>query len=269
MPSLSFTSNKGRPIAFIRVDKIKHPELNELNNTIIYLNDDDDGVSSLEVQNVEIYPMLKYKEGEVQNHRIAVLGKSGSGKSHFIGQLLDSMTSKKFGNPERKIVIISGVEQDDALDKERGPKDQKSLPIRLNLDNERLGEVTIDDLDGSIVIFDDTENISDKVVNTTLHRLRNSICERGRHHNIDLLSVSHNALGGHMTRLVHSESTGCVVFPQYTQFHTLNAYLTKYIGLSKENISKVVQLGKVSRYVYISNLSPCYIVYMKGVFLIN
>jgi len=269
MPSLSFVDNNGKPVAYIKVNREKHLELKELNNKYIYLNDDNDGVDSIEVENVEIFPLLKYRKGEIQNHRLAVLGKSGSGKSYFIGQLLDILKSKKHGDQNRRIIILSGVTEDEALDRPRGLKDEEEGPIRIDLNDPELGALKIEDFEDSITIFDDTEFIANKTVNKFVNNLRNEMLEKARHHKIDIISVSHNALGGSLTRLVHSESTGAIFFPNHTQFHQLNSYLSKYIGLSKESIQKIIALGKRSRWIYVSNLAPCYVVYQRGIYLVK
>jgi len=119
MPSLSFESNGGKPVAYITVSKEElkeKPEMKELNNQIIYLHDDNSGVKNIEFKDLNIFPLFKFDKNERQNARVAVFGRSGSGKSHIIGRMLDMMKSKKHGIPERDICIISGVDEDEPLD---------------------------------------------------------------------------------------------------------------------------------------------------------
>jgi len=70
--------------------------------------------------------------------------------------------------------------------------------------------------------------------------------------------------------MLHSESTACVIFPRYSQAHQLSTYLSKYIGLSKQAIEKIMDIGEhKSRWVYISNLAPTYIIYEHGIYLVK
>jgi len=273
MPSLSFKSDGGRPIAYVNVSKEEmsdKPELKELNNQIIYLHDDNSGEKSIEMEDINIFPLLKFKEGEKQNHRIAIFGKSGSGKSHLVGRMLDMLKSKKHGNQDRDIVIISGVEEDAALDKPRGKKGSKAEPERIDIYSPEFSEMTPDDFEDSVVVFDDIENLTNKNANKTVLALRNSMLERGRHKNIDIISISHNAIGGNLTRFVHSEATGFVIFPRYSQVHQLSTYLSKYAGLSKQAIEKIINIGEnQSRWIFVSNLAPMYVIYEHGCYLVK
>ncbi len=100
------------------------------------------------------------------------------------------------------------------------------------------------DFEDCVVVFDDIENLTNKNVNKQVLNLRNSMLEKGRHKNIDIISISHSALGGGITKFVHSEATGFVVFPRYSQVHQLTTYLTKYAGLSKQAIEKINEIGE-------------------------
>ncbi len=104
--------------------------------------------------------------------------------------------------------------------------------------------MTDKDFEDCIVVMDDIENLTNKSVNKTSLSLRNAIFDRGRHKNIDIISISHQAMGGNMTKFIHSESTGNFVFPAFSQTHQLNSYLSKYCGLSKEAIKKIVDVGE-------------------------
>ncbi len=233
MPSLSFKSEGGKPVAFITVSKeeIKSkPGLKNIKNQIIYLHDDESGEKSLEFKDLNVFPLSKFREGEHQNNRIAILAKSGAGKSHFVGRLLDTMKSKDLGDPDREIVIISGVEEDEPLDRPRGRRGEKTPPERIDMNDPSFAEMDSRDFENCIVVFDDVENLTNKTINKQVLNLRNSLLEKGRHKNIDIISISHNALGGNLTRMLHSESTACVIFPRYSQVHQLSTYLNKSLS---------------------------------------
>lgn len=217
----------------------------------------------------EIFPhFVKIKE---QNHRIMVTGASGSGKSTAIGRVLDQLVKNKprptesdiqQGELPGQIVIFSAIHSDPPLDKPRRGLD----PIRIDLNNPELMNLTWEDFKQSIVIFDDIEFYSDKKVNKKLLDLRSSMFERSRHAETDLISVSHLALSGAVNRTVKSEMTGLFVFPQHSQAHQIRQMLKIYLGLNEEQIQKIIALP--SRYVYISNHSPHYVVYRYGVYLL-
>lgn len=263
MPSLNFTSENGRPIAFIKA------ATKEFDKSIIYLHEENQGPQEINIPEFTYFPLLGKVKDEVQNHRIAVIGKSGSGKSYFVGQMLDVMKSKKLGDKEREIVIYSGVLEDPPLDKPRGKKGQKEPPMRINLDSSSELSLDINDLENCIVVFDDIEKLASKEANQRVLELRDILLEKGRHHNIDIISISHNPFGGKTTRMVHTESSGIVLFPSKSTHKHIADYLSKYIGFSRDNIQKIKDLGEHSRWVYISNTAPTYVVHEHGVLLMK
>ncbi len=143
-------------------------------------------------------------------------------------KILDTMMSKRLGTPEKDVVIISGVDTDEALDKERGSKGNKKLPERIDMYDPSFAEMTEKDFENCVVIMDDIEHLSNKAISKLVLNLRNSLLEKGRHTNTDIISISHNALAGSITKFVHSESTSVVVFPAYSQHHQLTTFLKIY-----------------------------------------
>jgi len=273
MPSLSFDSENGKAIAYIKVNKEElkaKPELKSFNNQVIYLHDDNLGVKEISFDDLNIFPVFKNNNGENQINRISVFGRSGVGKSSLVGKMLDSMKSKQHGNPDREICIISGIKEDMALDKERGPRGKKLPPERIDLYDPSFAEMTPEDFEGCIVIFDDIEAMTNKAVSRAVLNLRNTMFETSRHFGTDIISISHNCIGGNLTRYVNSESTGFVLFPGFSQVHHIQTYLKKYGGFSKEAIAKVINIGETkSRWVYCSNMSPAYVVYEHGCYLVK
>jgi energy-coupling factor transporter ATP-binding protein EcfA2 len=263
MPSLSYVEG-GKPVAVIIIPKNKRKELKDLHLRKIYLHDDDKGSTELTLDQCTMFPLFCHRKGEVQNNRIAIFGKSGSGKSHFVGDMLDVMKHKKLGCPDKEIFVFSGVEHDPPIDRERNGDPPERVDIH---DPDMYGD--IQEFGNSICVFDDVEHLYDKFANDSIQRIRNGMLERGRHHDLDVISISHDALSGGLTKKIHSESTGAVIFPNYTQIHQLSTYLTKYIGLSKKDIERIKGLGKKSRWVYVSNTAPTYVVYEHGIYLLN
>jgi Cdc6-like AAA superfamily ATPase len=250
---------------------------NDGGKVLIYIAEDEKAVAEKKKKHAivseesgsEIFPFFeKVKE---QNHRLMVTGSSGSGKSTLIGRLLDQMIKNKPRPTEEdiqnkrlpgQVVIFSAVHSDPPLDKPRKGLD----PIRIDLENTELFDLTWEDFDESIVIFDDIEYYHDKKVNKKLLELRSSMFERSRHMNTDLISVSHLAMSGSVNKTVKSEMTGLFVFPQHTQAHQTKQMLKLYMGLNEAQILRIMALP--SRFVYISNHSPHYVVYKFGVYLL-
>ncbi len=217
-----------------------------------------------------------FPRNDEMNHRIAVIGKSGSGKSFTIGLVLDQMIhNKPEPHPERskerkqdptrgRIIIFSGVNQDLPLDRIR----RNLPPVRPNIeDKDGLMKIKPQMFNDCIVVFDDIEKITNKDVNKFLRDLRGNLMECGRHTRCDVISVSHNILAGSANKEVKNELTGMFLYPDYNQKHTTDTFLQKYIGLTKDVIEDKVMVreSRTSRWVFIGCLSPIYIVWDKGI----
>lgn len=194
-----------------------------------------------------------------QNHRILVSGKSGCGKSTLIGKLLDQLMRT---NPKR-IIIISTVSEDPELDRYHGD----IIPLRLDIsDSDAVVQLELDYFADSVLVFDDVEKTTKKEFKKWVMALRAEAFEAGRHKNIDIISISHDLLGGMENKTVKAECTAAILFPQFNQPHQTREFLRKYIGMDKNMMEHVMRLP--SRYVFINANSPCYIVSQKEVRII-
>lgn len=217
------------------------------------------------------FPYFDKKSEQI--HRIAVAGKSGSGKSFTIGLVLDQLIQNKpkpyeedtdefIDNPTcGRIVIFSSIPKDDSLDRVR----RRYISIRPDIDSPDLFKMKPKDFKDCIVVFDDTERILNKKVNKFLLDLRANMMEVSRHYNTDLITVSHNILGGHVNNTVKNEFTSLFLFPGYNQKHTSDEFLKKYGGFSKAQIASKIMKHKESRWVFVSTLAPNYVVWDKGI----
>ena len=255
MPSLTFEKENNRPIAVIRSDN------KDLDKKLIYLDDlPKNGIREIDLSDkTTIFPVFKHVGKEKQNFRIGIFAKSGAGKSTVAGKVLDVMM--KYNDNEKRIAILSPIDEDAPLDVERG-KD-KELPIRIDINDPEVLSLTAADFENCVVVFDDIESSENYPI---IAKLRNSILETGRHYKTDIVVISHNILGGKNTKVVHSESTANFIFPRYSQFHHINTFLKEYSGMKKSDIDRVLKLE--SRWVYVSNTAPAYIIYEHGVYLL-
>ena len=135
--------------------------------------------------------------------------------------------------------------------------------MRLNIDNEEIYELEIEYFYNTIVVMDDVEKSTDKTFIKWVIALREQIFEAGRHHSIDIISVSHDLLGGNLNKTVKAECTGAFLFPQFNQPHQSKEYMRKYLGFDNNTIIEIMKLP--SRWVYISTNAPNYYISEKKI----
>lgn len=194
-----------------------------------------------------------------QIHRIIVSGRSGSGKSTVISWLMDEFALEY---PECQQIIVSFVSSDPVLDR---PHHGKSA-LRLNLAGDELFDIGPEFFKDSVVIWDDIEFGVNKQVVKFLLNLRATMMQVSRHYNTNMISVSHELLGGQINKTVKSEATGVFLFPAYNQPHQSREYLKKYVGLDKNQITEIMTSD--SRWVYINLNSPSFYITEKKVKLL-
>jgi Cdc6-like AAA superfamily ATPase len=201
-----------------------------------------------------VEPLPHFNETE----RAYVAGPTGSGKSYFVGKYLRKLR-KVF--PKRTIYIFSDVNEDEVLD---------SIPgiIRVKLDEEALeaGPINPETLSNSICVFDDIDSIQNKKMSVMIQNLRDSLLRRGRHDNISTIVTSHLMTNYKDTRIILNECNSITFFPRSGASNGIMYTLKNYVGLNKQQITKIMDLP--SRWVYCHKNFPLYIVYEKGVYLL-
>ena len=187
--------------------------------------------------------------------KIYISAPSGAGKSTFTANWIREF-KKMFRKDE--IYLFSSIASDRVLDKQD--------PTRIILDEELLNDpIDVEELDQSLVIFDDTDTIRDKEMRVYLEGLRDHILEVGRHFDVRLLITSHLLSNYSSTRRVLNEATCVVVFPKSGSgtYHIKN-FLKIYCGLDSKQIKRFLNLP--SRWVAIYRSYPQYVVYEKGAY---
>ena len=216
----------------------------------------------------KLFPYFSDLYEKEQNHRLIVSGKSGSGKSYTIGKMLDQYASLT----RKSIIILSWVNQDEPLDQLRPVYNKLSktvtnqMPRRINLLADSLFDLTPEYFADTIVVFDDVEKGVEKERIKFINSLRSMLYELGRHHDIDLISVSHDILGGNANKTIKNESTGIFLYPQHNSHHQMISYLTRNVGLTKDQIEEIKKIN--SRWVYIHLNAPMYWVSDKKIKLL-
>jgi len=227
-----------------------------------------------------VFPI--FDEIKNQNHRIFISGASGSGKSTFISQVLPQMVKTKqmeetdvdniptLGQTiSDEIIIFSAVSSDEALDTVFNEK----IPIRIDISSPNIMNIKPNNFVNCILIFDDIENYSrDSKVKKFLNEFRNECLEVSRHHQTDIITVSHKTLAGSKNEKSKTESTAYVTFPRHNQFKDSSSFLKSYIGVKDDQIDyilKKVPEEYYSRYVLVSKRMPLCLVHRCGVELLT
>jgi len=243
---MSLSLEKGKPIAYINGGK--------LNDKIIYVNDDKEGVKDIKLKTGKFELLLDPKTREV----IYIAGPSGVGKSTISRSLIE-VYKELF--PESPIFLFSKLTDDPAFDDL-----QKDGTISRVVLNEQIIEQPIEVLDevdpneGALFVFDDTDTITNKGILDQINKLKRDIMEVGRHNNIYSIQTSHliNGTNKNDTRYILNELNKMVIFPGSGGYKQQRYVLENYWGLNKKQIEKL--LGTNSRWLCISKNYPQYVV---------
>jgi hypothetical protein len=201
-----------------------------------------------------LIPTIKPDKREI----FYVAGASGSGKS-YIAKGLAERYQKQF--PDRDVYLVSKLPFDETLDS------MKKKPIRLKID--KLMENPMKDLEplrNSMIIFDDYDSFDGKE-GKMIENLMNDISTMGRHQVVSMLCLTHYLSNYKKTRLLLTEATHFVLYPQSTGAHALSYLLKTHLGMDKHEIEKLRKNG--SRWVCIQKNYPQYCVTENSAWILN
>jgi len=201
----------------------------------------------------EIIPIPNSKARECSY----VCGPSGSGKSTYISKYAKEY-KKIF--PKKKIYVFSRLENDETID--------LLHPVRVIIDDDLVNDpINPSELEDSLVIFDDTDTISDKNQYEAIRKLKEDLLETGRHNNIYVVISSHLMTNYKETRKILNECHNITFFPKAGNTQQINYCLKNYMGLNKKQIEEFLHLP--SRWVTVYRHYPQYILYSKGIKLLS
>lgn len=266
------------------------------NNRIVDLVDDIEREDDEEVykgiqcpEGSSFMPMPNHKEE--QRDVIYVTGASGTGKSTFASDYADLFVRMfKLGGEEPKIVIVSPddpehdavfrnasydwewISPEDILTKNITMEDMCDPEFRNTYKvKDKKNKELIDKLQPMLIIFDDTEALSNKKESTALHTFMKSILERARKRGIYALYVSHRAANGPATKVILSEQTG-IWFPlNGTGGANLSYMLNKHMNIPDE-LRKILckNQKEFGRWAYIkTDGAPRYAITPVKMFIID
>lgn len=217
-------------------------------NKIIYVSADEENVDDT-YTNIEL---TKPKERIVQmpvkereRDILYITGASGSGKSYYTRMYTDEYVK---AYPKNPVFLISSISEDPSIDKVKHLK-------RIVLDDAFLtSELSAADFKDSLIIFDDTDCITNKVIRNKVNAILNSVLETGRHFKVSVIYTSHVANAGLDTKRILNESHSITIFPSSLGGRALKYLLDNYLGLDKKQISYIKNIK--SRWVTILKTYP-------------
>lgn len=185
--------------------------------------------------------------------KVYVSAPSGSGKSFYTGKWIKEYMKMK---PDQECYVFSPIDYDKSLD--------DNDVVRVDLDAHLLNKpITIQELQDSLVVFDDCESLKDKAMLKYIQWLRDSILETGRHYNVRMVWISHLISNYSDTRRLLNESTSVTVFPKSgSGVYQIKKFLQTQCGLEKSEINKFINLP--SRWCTIYRSYPQYVIHEKG-----
>jgi hypothetical protein len=196
-------------------------------------------------------PVKEYKKGQIQlvpngKHREChiIFGPSGSGKSYWANNYMKEY-KRKF--KKRAIYLISPKDEDDSLD------ERYINRLKMKAKNWIEDPIPLEELEDSLVVFDDCEAIGDREVKMAVDKLKDGILLQGRSKNISCIIICHMLMNYKETRIQNSESHTLTFFPSAGSTYQLREFLSKHCGLSKAQIDEILKMP--SRHV---TLHKCY-----------
>jgi hypothetical protein len=206
------------------------------NNEIIYLDNDipdkedktfDKTFNKIAIKDglFQLVPNTK-KEREC----IVIIGKSGSGKSHFI---LNYCLEYKKTYPKRDIFLISNLREDETLDK---LKDLSRIRVDDELVNNPINPE--EELRDCCVIFDDIDGMS-KHISKAVKTLLEILITQGRHWNTTVIYAGHTIDGKSSDgKKLLAETHYFVYFP-WGATRSINYILNSYLDIDKDTLRKI------------------------------
>ncbi|QIG59385.1 putative packaging ATPase [Dishui Lake virophage 6] len=159
-------------------------------------------------------------------------GASGSGKSTYIRKYCEQF---KKAYPDRPIYLFSSLKEDESLDEIK--------PKRVKMDEDIYkNPIKPEDLQESLVIFDDQDCIGDKKIRNAVVELANQVLEIGRHFKISACYVSHLPTDKGNTRRILNEAHSIIYFPHSGSLRGQRYLLESYVGLDIKDIQAIKKL---------------------------
>jgi len=151
---------------------------------------------------------------------------------------------------KKKELKEMGADLEDIIDMELKIEEMKPDPKEKGKQTFEIYDLKKfeEQLGNSVWLFDDYENMPEEMLRK-VEFLRNHLLTTGRHYNASLVICNH-LTNFHGARLIHTETHYYVLFKKGTK-HAINYFLTKYMGMDKQQLKRVHNTLKNSRWVCI------------------
>jgi hypothetical protein len=203
------------------------------------------------------------KEDEVNQISFFVSGCSGSGKSHFVGELIgrlqrenpyysseETKAEKKEREKKQKetgkdiepdkfpVYIVSGqpIDTDDMAFK----KNIKEY-IKIDINHPEFLSLSWTDFKHSIVIFDDITAIEDDAIQKHILKIQKSILQNARKSEIISVNIGHTLQDYLKTKYIIDESVYITIYPQ-SDIDACRNFLSNKLGFVREKVEKLLDL---------------------------
>lgn len=268
-----------RPICVVKGGKNKNRVIYYYPQEIVSVLNNSNRLSNIGLFNIEnnlekdisVPTMLQQLPFGHERDCLFICGPSGSGKSYKVSEycnMFKKSVVKKHGLKAAKnieqIYLISPKIDDKNINKIKNIE-QFDLTYENFVDEDE--KLTCEDLEDSLVIFDDIEAISNTAVRDGVRELRDNILLLGRSMHIYCVVTNHLTLDRKNTRIPLLECQFYTYFPgSGTNRQNVNFFKT-YCGFDSETIKKLLNLK--SRSVTIHTHYPQYVLCKDRVCLLE
>ena len=194
----------------------------------------------------------------MERNILYITAPSGQGKSYYTKQYADQYRKIY---PKREIYLFSSLTDDSSIDKIKNLRRIKLSPEFLNED------FSAKDFSESLIIFDDTDCITDKRMKQKINGILHSLLETGRHFSSSVIFTRHIATAGHDTKKILNECHSVTIFCNGMGGKSKKYLLDQYLGLDKHQIKRLTKLE--SRWVTIMKTYPMICLSEKEAFVLN
>lgn len=199
----------------------------------------------------EVVPIVK--QNELNTVSFFVSASSGSGKSYFVAQLVNNIkTLDRF--KEAEIFLITGQQKADPA-----YEDNIEKYLKLNMDSDEFYQLTYQDFENSIVIFDDVNSLGNKYLEMFVFNLQKSLAENGRKNNIALININHASRDFVRTKYIVHEAMYYTLFPSHN-WNDSKKFLKSYLDYDEDQMKEVKRLSRHTRSMTFHKQVPQYIV---------
>lgn len=185
------------------------------------------------INSIPIKPFPYLNQNNNQRSGIFISGISGSGKStlasHFMNELKSIVKPKKI---IRLILITGGSSDDPVFDT---IKNLIKIPAKT-IDG--YTDITIDNLENSIIIFDDWEALPKELLKFTQNLIKECL-ENGRKKNIHPIVITHQTMNYSLTRGIIFECETYCLSPS-TNPNSVKKFLINYVDIDKKEAEDIV-----------------------------